>query len=191
MKSSYTQQALIKGKLRDYEKNRLASGLEDGKHSYDVGDLLRYNDTDFIAIAYNAILRRAPDLEGQRAYLAELRRGMPREDILHELRFSAEGEAVGTVIHGLRSRQRLARVRGIPVLGRVAEYLHTLFRLPRINRQLRNLQAEVESRTLSTEFERSAEIKQLFDKQQVLEEELARANALIEQLQSPASKQAD
>lgn len=88
-----------------------------------VGQILAIqSDEDFLYAAYKALLKRAPDPEGLRAHLAEMRKGAPRARVLASLRDSAEGRMRNVSLEGLeavlrqdqRSRRgALARLRGL------------------------------------------------------------------------------
>jgi hypothetical protein len=53
-------------------------------------DLLTLSDEAFVDSAFRALLGRAPEPEGRRAYLAQLRRGVPKERLLLAIADSAE-----------------------------------------------------------------------------------------------------
>ena len=61
----------------------------------------RSHDTEFVDAAYRAVLKRAPDSIGEEHYLGLLRNGASKAEILHRLRHSPEGEAIGAKIVGL------------------------------------------------------------------------------------------
>lgn len=63
--------------------------------------LLEPHDRDFILAAYQVVLGRGPDPEGERHYLARLRAGAHKLAILRELRRSREGRAFIPGVAGL------------------------------------------------------------------------------------------
>ncbi len=64
--------------------------------TYSATELLRFHDREFVRNAYWAILKRAPDPEGEAHYLNGLRSGRIRKiEILGKLRYGAEGRAQG------------------------------------------------------------------------------------------------
>jgi len=66
-----------------------------------VPRLLAPHDLEFIQTAYQAVLGRAPDPEGEAYYLARLRTGTHKLEILKQLRNSAEGRAFIPGVAGL------------------------------------------------------------------------------------------
>jgi len=69
--------------------------------------LLSIPDEAFVHLAYRRLLGRDPDRPGRGNYLAALRLGTPRMQILHQLRESPEGRARGASIEGLPRRHAL------------------------------------------------------------------------------------
>ncbi|MDG2525635.1 class I SAM-dependent methyltransferase [Stenotrophomonas sp. HITSZ_GD] len=87
------------------------------KREYVLGDLVRFDDVEFIDHAYRALLLREPD-EHARSYLRDLRQGkMSKVEILGEIRFSAEGMARSVHVDGLLIPYKLRRLRKVPVVG--------------------------------------------------------------------------
>jgi len=77
---------------------------------YSLGELLRHDDAEFVTGIYWGVLHREPDPGGLQDRLSRLRNGECNKiDLLRELRFSPEGEAVGVEVQGLLppSRWRL------------------------------------------------------------------------------------
>lgn len=66
-----------------------------------VPQLLAPHDLNFIHAAYQALLGRAPDAEGEAYYLTRLRAGDHKLEILKQLRRSAEGKAFIPGVAGL------------------------------------------------------------------------------------------
>lgn len=66
-----------------------------------VEQLLELHDHSFISAAYRSILGRAPDAEGERHYLARLRSGVHKLEILGQIRRSTEGRAFVPAVAGL------------------------------------------------------------------------------------------
>ena len=73
--------------------------------------LLSYQDECFIRAAYQALLGRAPDNAGLRYYLASVRAGARKLEILSQFELSAEGQArqerIATLDKAISSHQRL------------------------------------------------------------------------------------
>ena len=80
-------------------------------------ELLSYHDEQFVHSAYQTVLGRAPDPEGLRYYLARVRAGINRIEILNQLRFSKEGKKKRAQVRGLDSAIQRHRRLKIPVLG--------------------------------------------------------------------------
>lgn len=66
-----------------------------------VAYLLALDDTAFIKCAYRTFLRRAVDPSSQQYYLARLQQGISKQQVLTELRGSAEGKRANVDIAGL------------------------------------------------------------------------------------------
>jgi hypothetical protein len=98
---------------------------------YSVGDLLAYNDYDFIRNAYRAILRREVDSNGLDTQLRSLLAGAASKvEILWTLSRSYEGQLHKVRIRGLALQVLLRRLRRIPVLGRILGILQYVIQLP-------------------------------------------------------------
>ncbi len=104
--------------------------------SFHIRDLLRYYDQRFIDVAYRCLLKRDRDA-GADYYLARLRAGKPRVDILHKLRYSPEGRKHGVRIPGMRLRRALSVLTRLPVIGYVINWLVCLATLPRQQQRFR------------------------------------------------------
>ena len=85
--------------------------------SYSLEELLLYDDRSFVSVAYRAVLGRLPDADGQASYLAHLRNGMPKYQILEHLISSDEGKRFGTRIRGLSDITSRNRWYSLPVIG--------------------------------------------------------------------------
>jgi hypothetical protein len=66
-----------------------------------VGDFSHVHEEAFVDAAYRAVLSRAPDSTGKEHFLGLLREGASKAEILRRMRYSPEGEAIGTTIDGL------------------------------------------------------------------------------------------
>ncbi len=84
---------------------------------YRYEDLSLFEDREFIRVAYRVILRHSPDPQGERGYLARLRAGAHKAEILLRLRLSAEGRAQRIWIRGLLWRLPFAALVRLPLLG--------------------------------------------------------------------------
>ncbi len=91
--------------FREYpslEEALKASEATESRGSYSVGALLRGDDSKFLVDAYEAILKRYPDPTGFTRFLADLRRGVSRIEILYAMRYSDEGNKIAAKLPGLR-----------------------------------------------------------------------------------------
>lgn len=109
---------------------------------YHVAELLQFHDEAFIQAAYQALLRRPPDAEGQAGFLKALREGrLNRLDVLARIRFSPEGVRQNVTIHGLRGPAILRRAYRLPLLGPLLRWSVAVARLPRLVRHVTQLEA--------------------------------------------------
>lgn len=82
-----------------------------------VQKLLEPHDREFIHAAYQSLLGRAPDPEGERYYLAQLRSGIHKLAILKQLRRSGEGRAFIPGVAGLDAAIKRYIWATFPVIG--------------------------------------------------------------------------
>jgi regulator of replication initiation timing len=82
-----------------------------------VPPLLALHDRAFVVAAYQALLGRAPDPEGEAYYLARLRAGTHKLVILRQLRQSPEGRAFIPGVAGLDRAIKRHRLANLPVVG--------------------------------------------------------------------------
>jgi FkbM family methyltransferase len=107
--------------MRDDPQGRSAtvgtSMLTDDGPITSVAQLLVPHDRAFIHAAYQSVLGRAPDPEGEAYYLARLRLGGHKLGILKQMRHSAEGRAFIPAVAGLDRAIRRYRWAMVPLLG--------------------------------------------------------------------------
>ena len=109
---------------------------------YVLSDFLRFNDADFIEVAYEKLLRRPADPEGSRGYLSALRSGaLGKVEILGLIRFSAEGRRQSVHVDGLLLPYKLHRWRHVPVIGWFLGLGVAVWRLPRLAWRLQGMEA--------------------------------------------------
>jgi GT2 family glycosyltransferase len=82
-----------------------------------VDELLSYYNEEFVYCAYQTLLERAPDAEGLRYYLARVRAGVSKVEILAQLRLSKEGKSRPITIPGLDEAIKRHKLFKTPVLG--------------------------------------------------------------------------
>ncbi|SJZ89794.1 Glycosyltransferase, GT2 family [Trichlorobacter thiogenes] len=102
-------------------------------------ELMSYNDEDFIRFSYLTLLGREPDPEGCAYYLARVRAGISKIEILACLHLSKEGRACGAELTGLKSVIRSYRMLKTPVLGLVLQFVGTKQTRVNIQQQLRSI----------------------------------------------------
>ncbi|MBY4676800.1 class I SAM-dependent methyltransferase [Marinobacterium arenosum] len=85
------------------------------KSEYQLHELLRFDDMQFVANAFRGILQREPDDAGLDGYTAYLRNGGSKEHLLADLLMSEEGQQRGVKINGLEwpiARHKLLKKTG-------------------------------------------------------------------------------
>ena len=112
-----------------------APGDAGGRLDYTVDALCMANYAQFVEHAFRAIIKREVEADTRSALVRRLAAGTSKIEVLGDLRYSPEGNAVGTRIAGLRPAYLLAKLFNVPVLGYVAESAFRLFRLPIQSRQ--------------------------------------------------------
>jgi len=114
----------------------------EAKSEYVLSELLRFDDLEFIEVAYRALLRREPDLTGREGYLNALRGGSTSKvEILGSMRFSEEGRKCGVHVDGLLLPYKLHQWRHRPLVGPVLGFLMAVARLPRLALRLQSMEA--------------------------------------------------
>lgn len=109
---------------------------------YVLNDFLRFNDADFIEVAYEKLLRRSADPEGLQGYLSGLRSGvLGKVEILGLIRFSEEGRSQGVHVNGLLLPYKLRRWRHVRVIGWFLGLGIAVWRLPRLAWRLQGMEA--------------------------------------------------
>ena len=79
--------------------------------------LLQYQDRQFVAHAYYALLNRQPDPPGLTYYVQRLRNGTPKLQILSEIFASPEANKTQYHLPGLRQAIRRQRLTRLPLVG--------------------------------------------------------------------------
>lgn len=107
------------------------------KPQYELPELLRASDTDFVRNAYRAILRRPADAKGLENYVTQLRTGgMDKVDVLAALRWSQEGVTHSVHVNGLLAPHLLRKWGRWPVVGPLLRWMHAALTLHRHAGQL-------------------------------------------------------
>ncbi len=108
-----------------------------------VPRLLAPHDAEFIRVAYQAILGRAPDPEGGTYYLGRLRAGTHKLEILKQLRRSPEGRNFIPGVAGLDRAIRRHRIANLPLVGPIIRTFNRSDGNSAVERQLRVILNEV------------------------------------------------
>ncbi len=95
--------------------------------TYDLEDLMAFDDEAFVFSAYYALLKRPPDAPGLANALEALRNEeLDKVGLLLKLTASPEGREKGVKIVGLRAHQVARWLLPRPLLGRLAKHLYGL-----------------------------------------------------------------
>lgn len=152
---------------------------------FTLADFLRFDDEDFIDVAYRTLLRRPANDEGSRSCLDALQRGaVSKVEVLGSIRFSEEGRRQSVHVDGLLRPYTLRRWQRLPVLGWFLGMGMALARLPRLVLRLHAIEASAarETQALGRWVNRvdAAVAKRLLhaeDDLRTLRDELDKANA--------------
>ncbi|MES2403713.1 MAG: class I SAM-dependent methyltransferase [Pseudomonadota bacterium] len=164
----------------------VASRLSE-RDRYVPADFFRFDDEDFVDVAYRTLLRRPANDKGSRDYLAALRSGTASKiEILGLIRFSEEGMRQSVHVDGLLLPYKLHRWRRLPIVGWFLGMGMALARLPRLARQLQVIEASAarETQALGRWANRldaaiTKCLLQAESESSVLRDELAKASAEI------------
>lgn len=74
------------------------------REAFDARELLSMRGEEFIDSTYRHILKRPPDPSGKRHYLKFLETGGRARSVIEALRYSIEGEKIGTRVSGIRPK---------------------------------------------------------------------------------------
>lgn len=134
---------------------------------YHVRDFLPLHDRAFVTAAYRAVLRREPDLVGLEGYLAHLRSGMSKAEILVCLQYSPEGRLAGTRVSGLRLAHAMHQLSEWAVIGPWMRRLAAIWYLPDTERERRAFENTLTAYVMQ---EQSASVESLRTISQTLRE---------------------
>lgn len=102
----------------------LTDSTAQGSDPATLDDLLQCHDRQFVEAAYRLVLARSADTEGLQFYLARLRSGIKKLQVVSELSDSKEARARGGELQVLRSSLRRHRLMSIPLLGPIIGLLY-------------------------------------------------------------------
>jgi predicted SAM-dependent methyltransferase len=135
-------------------------------HPTNLEDLLLCNDREFIESAYSLILMRSADDGGLQFYLARLRSGVGKLQILTELSTSDEARVRGAMLQGLRSRLRRQQLESVPLLGPIFGFLSRVAGDSKATARMRAI--EWETRGLNNALSRVIHREKQLQKEQLL-----------------------
>lgn len=111
---------------------------------YQLHDLVKYHDRNFVQNAYLAILKRGPDATGYTAFIESLRSGrLNKIDVLARLRYSTEGRAKRVQVRGLFVPATVRQLYRLPLVGYLLRFGIGLARLPSSVRHQQQFEAHV------------------------------------------------
>lgn len=113
---------------RDFSQDQMSQlPQSEGKNPYrranSLAELLIWDDLDFVRCAYVTLLGRQPDLPGQAHYVAQIRAGYSKFDILWRVRNSSEAKRHDPGIAGLDRALKRAAWQRRPLLGAISRFL--------------------------------------------------------------------
>jgi len=112
------------------------------KPQYRLGELLCFDDADFVDIAYEKLLKRRADEEGKSRYLDALRSGViSKVEMLGLIRFSEEGRRNSVHVDGLLLPYKLHQWRHRRIVGWFLGAGMAIARLPRLAMRLQGMEA--------------------------------------------------
>jgi len=118
------------------------------RDQFALADFLRFDDEDFIDVAYRTLLRRPANDEGSSSYLDALRHGaVSKVEVLGSIRFSDEGRRQAVHVDGLLLPYKLRRWRRLPVVGWFLGMGMAVARLPRLTLRLQGMEASAAHET--------------------------------------------
>lgn len=107
------------------------------RREYSIAELAQFHFTTFVDHAYRALLKRPPDPAGFDAHVRLLISGGSKIEVLGNLRFSAEGRALGVRVRNLLPMYALTKLYRVPVVGYASEWIVALYGLPKMVRFVR------------------------------------------------------
>jgi len=144
------------------------------KPQYRLGELLCFDDADFVDIAYEKLLKRRADEEGKSRYLDALRSGViSKVEMLGLIRFSEEGRRNSVHVDGLLLPYKLHQWRHRRIVGWFLGAGMAIARLPRLAMRLQGMEASAarEAQEMGSLFNR---MERLLDEQLLILERDAR-----------------
>lgn len=133
--SDLAAQSALAGQL---EALRVASA-----DSYHIEDFMHLYDASFVRFAYRCILKREADPTGLQHYVNQVRQGISRTQIIHDLRHSKEGQEIGVKISGLSTSFTVERLMNLPFIGGIIHFIMFSINIKWHLRDLRNMENQI------------------------------------------------
>lgn len=123
----------------DVARRRVAQSPSDPQSSATITlDALAWSDhEEFVENAHRVLLGRLPTATEHDEYLSALLRGDAKTWLLGKLRYGAEGCIHAIRVPGLRRKYLAQRFFRLPLVGSMAEWMSSIWRLPRSLRYFR------------------------------------------------------
>jgi SAM-dependent methyltransferase len=130
---------------------------------YRLNDFSAYDDVEFVDAAFRAILDREPDEDGLKTYLAMLRDGALKAELLGRLRRSPEGKRRRTRVDGLSLPFALDAISRWPIIGRLVGIAVAIWSLPSSQRDQRRKSNDFARKLAEVELRGAAITRTIFD----------------------------
>lgn len=164
------------------------------RREFTLDELMAPHDSEFVAGAYRALLKRAPDFGGARNFVGQLRSGqLSKGEVLGRIRFSPEGRMHAVRVRGLLPVLVFHSASRWPVLGYPLRLLSGLLRLPVLMRYLQSLEAHshaLDARVRETSATAAARMDAQVADIDRLSNQLQAGQALLSEQLSGAQQQA-
>ncbi|MBO7453433.1 MAG: DUF4214 domain-containing protein [Clostridiales bacterium] len=140
-KGTMTKQDLVL-KLAASDEGKQKNVVLSGIPSISVYDIMKFEDREFVRVAYVLIMGRQSDLEGEEYFLNALRTGVSsKPETIKNLRNSEEANKVGLEIRdvdkAISEIPQERRLYTLPVIGKFARFMGNL---RKANREIKELQ---------------------------------------------------
>ncbi|MCW2361387.1 MULTISPECIES: DUF4214 domain-containing protein [Sphingobium] len=118
----------------------LQSGAPADENIVHASYFFAFYDAEFVDQVYHKLLKRPPDPTGGSHYVAAIRAGDSRYQILDSIFRSAEAREQGVQLIGMSRFRRRRKLYAIPVIGKLAQMIAFLRQVDAVRRDLRALE---------------------------------------------------
>ena len=118
----------------------LQSGAPADQETIHASYFFAFYDAEFVDQVYQKLLKRPPDPSGGSHYLAAIRAGESRYQILDGIFRSEEAREQGVQLLGMTRYRRRRALYAIPFVGRLAQILAFLWQAGSVRKDLRALE---------------------------------------------------